>query len=639
MADRMHVFLSDWDLDLIHHGAHFRSYESLGAHYAEADGRAGTRFAVWAPNANRVSVIGDFNDWNPDRHPLQCRGDSGVWEGFAEAVGDGCRYKYRVVSERLGHCMDKADPYGFWSEAPPATASRVCDLGAYRWADSDWMAQRRANNGHSAPIAIYEVHLGSWMRVPEEGGRWLTYHELAVSLAEYALANGFTHVELMPVTEHPFGGSWGYQTTGYFAPTSRFGSPRDLMGFVDTLHQKGIGVILDWAPAHFPDDPHGLARFDGSCLYEHMDSRMGRHPHWGTSVFNLGRYEVANFLVSSALFWFDRFHVDGIRVDAVSSMLYRDYGRDEGEWVPNQYGGRENIEAIEFLRRLNEQVHAQFPDVMTIAEESTAWPLVSRPASVGGLGFDFKWNMGWMHDMLDYMSEDPVHRKYHHDKLTFSLLYAFSENYVLPLSHDEVVHEKGSLLEKMPGDDWQKFANLRLLYAYMYCHPGKKLVFMGSEIAQRDEWNHDRSIDWHLLGAGMHRGVQRLVADLNRLYRGKGALHSTDSEYHGFAWVDCADRDSSVVSFLRRGGDHGESLLVVCHFTPLVRDGYRLGVPSLGAWKEIINTDSTHYGGSNAGNSGRLEAEEQPYHGHPYSIRLTLPPLATVVLEPAPLNA
>ncbi len=635
MGDTAHVFLSDWDLDRLRHGAHFRSYESLGAHSAIAAGRPGTRFAVWAPNAARVSVVGDFNGWDDDRHPLWNRGPSGVWEGFVEGVGEGDLYKYSVASRDSGHTTERADPYAFWAEEPPRTASKVCDLTSYRWADDEWMERRGERNGRAAPVAIYEVHLGSWMRVPEEGNRWLTYAELAQRLAEYAAGNGFTHVELMPVTEHPFGGSWGYQTTGYFAPTSRYGSPREFMGFVDTLHQRGIGVILDWAPAHFPDDLHGLAQFDGTHLYEHADSRLGRHPHWETCVFNLGRYEVGNFLVSSALFWLDKFHIDGIRVDAVSSMLYRDYGRAEGHWIPNEYGGRENIEAIEFLRRLNEQVHAQFPDAVTIAEESTAWPLVSRPATVGGLGFDFKWNMGWMHDMLAYMREDPVHRRYHHDRLTFSLLYAFNENFILPFSHDEVVHMKGSLLERMPGDDWQKFANLRLLYAYMYCHPGKKLVFMGNEIAQRAEWNHESSIDWHLLSSDRHRGVQRLVSDLNQLYREKDSLHATDSEYGGFSWVDCADRDASVVSFLRAGAAPEQSLLVVCHFTPVVREGYRLGVPTLGVWRELVNTDSTHYGGSNVGNSGSLEAEEVPLHGHPYSIRLTLPPLATVVFEPA----
>ena len=628
------VFLSDWDLDRISQGAHSRSYESLGAHCAVLDGRVGVRFAVWAPNADRVSVIGDFNGWNPDRHPMRNRGDSGVWEGFVEGAGDGDLYKYKVETHGLGYYEEKADPYAFAAEVAPRTASKVCQLDSYQWGDEDWMASRAAKNSRAAPLAVYEVHLGSWMRVPEEHDRWLTYGELAERLSDYVCKMGFTHVELMPVTEHPFGGSWGYQTTGYFAPTSRFGSPRECMAFVDALHRRGIGVIVDWVPAHFPDDEHGLARFDGTHLYEHMDPQLGRHPDWGTLVFNFGRNEVANFLLASALFWLDKYHVDGIRVDAVSSMLYRDYGRNEGEWVPNQYGGKENIEAIELLRHVNAVIYAQFPDVMTIAEESTAWPLVSRPVSNGGLGFGFKWNMGWMHDTLEYLSHDSVYRKHHHDRLTFSMLYAFTENYVLPLSHDEVVHMKGSLLEKMPGDDWQKFANLRLLYGYMYVHPGKKLLFMGSEIGQRAEWNHDRSIDWHLLADDSHLGVQRLVGDLNRLYRQKEALHLTDAEDRGFSWIDCTDSDASVVSFLRTGRDPGQSLLVVCHFTPVVREEYRLGVPRLGVWKELLNTDSTYYGGSNIGNRGCVEAEEVPFHWQPYSIRLTLPPLATVVFEP-----
>ncbi len=628
------AFLSDWDLSRISEGAHSRSYESLGAHHAVREGQVGVRFAVWAPNADRVSVIGDFNGWDPDRNPLGNRGDSGIWEGFVEGASDNDLYKYGIHSHGCDHYAEKADPYAFAAEIPPRTASRVCQLDSYQWSDGEWMANRAARNGRAAPLAVYEVHLGSWMRVSEENDRWLTYEELAERLTEYVSRMGFTHVELLPVTEHPFGGSWGYQTTGYYAPTSRFGSPHEFMALVDAMHRHGIGVILDWVPGHFPEDQHGLALFDGTHLYEHMDPKLGRHPHWDTLIFNLGRHEVANFLLSSALFWLDKYHVDGIRVDAVSSMLYRDYGREEGQWVPNQYGGRENIEAIEFLRHVNEQIHAQFPDVITIAEESTAWPLVSRPASHGGLGFGFKWNMGWMHDTLEYMGHDAVHRKHHHDELTFSMLYAFSENYVLPLSHDEVVHMKGSLLEKMPGDAREKFANLRLLYGYMYSHPGKKLLFMGSEIGQRSEWNHDRSLDWQLLAEDSHCGVQRLVADLNRLYRKKEALHLTDSEDRGFRWIDCADRDASVVSFLRMGRDASHSLLVVCHFTPVVRENYRLGVPRLGAWKELLNTDSAYYGGSNAGNTGSVVAEEVPFHRHPYSIRLTLPPLAAVVFEP-----
>ena len=628
-------FLTEWDLDRLAGGNHYRSFESLGAHPAHTGEDVGTRFAVWAPNADAVSVIGDFNNWDRRRDPMARRGSSGVWEGFVGGIGDGALYKYSIVSERQAYAAEKADPYAFASEPAPRTASKVCDLDAHDWSDEAWMADRSTRNRHDAPVAIYEVHLGSWRRDPREGDRWLTYAELATQLADYVEEMGFTHVELLPVTEHPFGGSWGYQTTGYFAPTSRFGDPREFMALVDTLHQRGIGVVIDWAPAHFPDDPHGLARFDGTHLYEHMDPKSGRHPHWDTLIFNYGRTEVANFLVASAIFWCEKYHVDGIRVDAVASMLYRDYGKQDGEWIPNHYGGNENLEAIEFLRTLNEQVYGHFPDVMTIAEESTAWPQVSRPTSHGGLGFGFKWNMGWMHDTLAYMKLDPIYRKHHHNRLTFSMVYAFRENFLLPFSHDEVVHGKASLLEKMPGDDWQKFANLRLLYAYLYTHPGKKLIFMGSEFAQRAEWNHDCSLDWHLLEHGSHRGVQRLLADLNRLYREKAALHQTDLEDRGFSWVDCEDWESSVVSFLRLGSEPSESLLVVCNFTPVVREDYRLGVPRLGAWKELLNSDSEHYGGSNAGNHGVVEGEAVPFHRHANSIRLTLPPLAAIVLEPA----
>ena len=628
-------FLTDWDLGLLAGGSHYRSFESLGAHLAHSGEAAGTRFAVWAPNADAVSVIGDFNHWDRSRNPMVQRGDSGVWEGFVEGVGDGALYKYSIASEPHDYAAEKADPYAFASEPAPRTASKVCDLKTYEWSDAAWMAERAARNRHDAPVAIYEVHLGSWMRVPQEGDRWLTYTELAERLADYVEEMGFTHVELLPVTEHPFGGSWGYQTTGYFAPTSRFGDPREFMALVDTLHQRGIGVVVDWAPAHFPDDPHGLARFDGTHLYEHSDPKSGRHPHWDTLIFNYGRTEVANFLVASAIFWCEKYHVDGIRVDAVASMLYRDYGKQDGEWIPNHHGGNENLEAVRFLRTLNEQVYGHFPDVMTFAEESTAWPQVSRPTSHGGLGFGFKWNMGWMHDTLAYMKLDPIYRKHHHNRLTFSVVYAFRENFLLPFSHDEVVHGKASLLEKMPGEDWQKFASLRLLYAYLYTHPGKKLMFMGNEFAQRAEWNHDRSLDWHLLEHGSHRGVQRLVTDLNRLYREKAALHQTDLEDRGFSWVDCEDWEASVVSFLRLGGVAAESLLVVCNFTPVVREDYRLGVPRLGAWRELLNSDSEFYGGSNVGNHGVVEGEQVPFHGHACSVRLTLPPLSAVVFEPA----
>ena len=633
------VFLTEHDLARLRSGTHYRSYESLGAHSAVLAGDAGYRFAVWAPNADSVAVTGDFNGWSRDADPMRRAAGSGVWEAFVPQAREGQLYKYFLWTESGGRESERADPYAFAAEHSPRTASKICHLDSYHWRDGSWMAGRWERNRHDSPISIYEVHLGSWMRSPDGGGRWLTYAELARRLGEYVSEMGFTHVELMPVAEHPFGGSWGYQTTGYFAPTSRFGEPREFMAFVDALHQRGIGVILDWVPAHFPGDAHALAQFDGGHLYEYGDERLGRHPHWDTFVFDYARPEVANFLISSALFWLEKYHADGIRADAVASMLYRDYGRGDGQWIPNRKGGRENLEAVSFLQRLNEEVYRRFPDVLTVAEESTAWPRVSRATSQGGLGFGFKWNMGWMNDMLDYMGKDPVFRRHHHDKLTFSMTYAFSENFVLALSHDEVVHMKGSIVDKMPGDDWQKFANVRLLYAYMYAHPGKKLLFMGNEIAQRAEWNHDGSVDWHLLESGLHRGVKRLVADLNRLYRGKAALHRTDSDGKGFRWVGCDDRDASVVSFLRHGGAQGETLLVVCHFTPLTRDRYRLGVPTGGAWKELLNSDSEHYGGSNAGNRGRVEARPVPCHGHPFSVELTLPPLAVIVFEPAATDA
>ncbi len=629
------LFLTEHDLARLASGTHYRSYESLGAHPAVHRGEDGFRFAVWAPNADFVSVTGDFNCWSRDADPMRRAAGSGVWEAFVPQAREGQLYKYFLWTESAGLESERADPYAFAAEPSPRTASKICRLDSYSWGDGDWMVGRWKRNRHDSPISIYEVHLGSWMRSPDREGRWLTYTELAQRLGEYVSEMGFTHVELMPVAEHPFGGSWGYQTTGYFAPTSRFGEPRDFMAFVDALHRWGIGVILDWVPAHFPSDAHGLAQFDGGHLYEYGDERLARHPHWDTLVFDYARPEVANFLISSALFWFDKYHADGIRADAVASMLYRDYGRQDGQWIPNRDGGRENLEAVSFLQRLNDEVYSRFPDVLTAAEESTAWPRVSRATRQGGLGFGFKWNMGWMNDMLDYMGKDPVYRRHHHDKLTFSMMYAFSENFVLPLSHDEVVHMKGSIVDKMPGDDWQRFANVRLLYAYMYFHPGKKLLFMGNEIAQRAEWNHDASVDWHLLDCGPHRGVKRLVADLNRLYRGKAALHRTDSDGEGFRWVGCDDRDASVVSFLRHGRARGETLLVVCHFTPLTRNGYRLGVPTGGAWKELLNSDSEHYGGSNAGNRGRVEAGPVPSHGHPFSVELTLPPLAAIVFEPA----
>ena len=547
------LLLTDFDLHLLAEGNHYRSYEKLGAHLREVDGVRGVQFAVWAPNAIEVSVMGDFNGWHPGANRLSVHPQVGIWEGFVPGIGPGALYKYHIVSRYSEYTADKADPYGFAAEIRPNTASKVWDLGGYDWGDDAWMETRGRKQALDAPISVYEVHLGSWARVPEEGNRWLTYREMASKLADYTHHMGFTHVELLPVTEHPFDGSWGYQTVGYFAPTSRFGSPQDFMYLVDMLHQRGIGVILDWVPAHFPTDAHGLGYFDGTHLYEHADPRQGQHPDWGTFVFNFGRNEVRNFLISNALFWFDRYHVDGLRVDAVASLLYLDYGRREGGWIPNQYGGRENLEAVDFLRTLNAAAYGAYPGVMMMAEESTAWPMVSRPTYLGGLGFGYKWNMGWMHDMLDYMSKDPVYRAYHHNRLTFSLMYAFSENFVLPFSHDEVVHGKGSMIGKMPGDDWRRFANLRLLYGYMTGHPGKKLLFMGDEFGQWKEWNHDESLDWALLEYPLHSGLQRWVRDLNTFYRGHPALYQRDTEAGGFEWIDCNDSQRSIVSFRRRG--------------------------------------------------------------------------------------
>ena len=625
--------LSDFDLYLIAEGTHNRAYERMGAHIVERGGRSGVEFAVWAPNAELVSVIGDFNGWNPDTNPMRVRPEAGVWEAFVPDIGQGPRYKYRVRSRYGRFFADKADPYGFAAEVRPQTASRVWNLEDYKWNDHAWMTERVKRNALDAPQSVYEVHLGSWRRVPEEGNRWLTYRELAPLLADYVHDAGFTHVEFLPVSEHPFDGSWGYETTGYFAPTSRFGDPTDFMYLVDHLHQRGIGVILDWVPAHFPKDEAGLAYFDGTHLYEHADPRQGEYSDWDTFAFNYGRHEVRTFLVSNALFWLDKYHVDGLRVDAVASMLYLDYGRRQGEWIPNRYGGRENIEAIEFLRYMNQHVYASFPDAMTIAEESTAWPLVSRPTYLGGLGFGFKWNMGWMHDILEYASTDPVHRSYHHNRITFSLMYAFTENFVLPFSHDEVVYGKGSMIRKMPGDEWQKFANLRCLYGYMFGHPGKKLLFMGSEFGQWSEWNHDQSLEWHLLQYPFHSSLQRWVRDLNTLYRGEPALYELDYEPAGFEWVDCTDYQRSIVSFLRRGRQPAETLLFVCNFTPVPRPNYRVGAPEGGYWREILNSDAPLYGGSGQGNMGGLNAAPLPIHGRPFSLNMTLPPLGVVIFK------
>ncbi len=626
--------LSDFDLHLLGEGAHDRAYEKLGAHRMVLDGVAGTSFAVWAPNARRVSVVGDFNGWDGRRHPMRLHPGNGIWEIFIPGLREGALYKFEVLPKGGGPPTLKADPLAFAVEPPPRTASVVADL-AYAWGDGEWMVGRARRNALDAPIAIYEVHLGSWRRVPEDGDRFLTYRELAHALGAYVKDLGYTHVELLPVTEHPFYGSWGYQTLGYFVPTRRYGEPRDFMYFVDHLHQQGIGVILDWVPAHFPRDPHGLVYFDGTHLYEHEDPRLREHPDWGTRVYNYGRNEVGNFLIGSALFWLDRYHIDGLRLDAVASMLYLDYGRRGGEWIPNQFGGRENLEAIAFLKRLNETMYRAHPDVMTIAEESTAWPMVSRPTYLGGLGFGFKWNMGWMHDILMYLGKDPIHRKHHHNNLTFGVLYAWHENFVLPLSHDEVVHGKGSLHRKMPGADWQKFANLRAFYAFMYGHPGKKLLFMGGEFGQTDEWYHEVGLDWRLLEMGpYHRGLQRLVQDLNRLYRAQPALHQVDFEPAGFQWIDCNDWERSVVSFLRRARNPEDLLVFVCNFTPVVRHGYQIGVPRPGFYREILNTDAAVYGGSNVGNAGGAMAEGVPHHGHGHSLALTLPSLAVLVLRP-----
>ncbi len=624
--------LTDDDLYLFNEGSHFRLYDKFGARPAALGGAAGARFAVWAPGAERVTVMGEFNGWDKEAHPLRPRGRSGVWEGFVAGAVRGSAYKYHVVSRHKGYRVDKADPFAFRSQPPPRTASVVWDLD-YAWGDGAWMAGRRRRNALSAPVSVYEVHLGSWRRVPGEGNRFLTYRELAPLLAEYVRDAGFTHVEFLPVTEHPFYGSWGYQTTGYFAPTARHGAPQDFMFLVDYLHQNEIGVILDWVPAHFPTDEHGLIFFDGTHLYEHADPQQGRHKDWDTAVYNYGRHEVRSFLVSSALFWLDKYHADGLRVDAVASMLYLDYSRKPGEWVPNVHGGRENLEAITLLRRLNEEVYKSFPDVQVIAEESTSWPMVSRPTYVGGLGFGLKWDMGWMHDTLNYLARDPVHRKHHHDQLTFRMLYAFTENFMLPLSHDEVVHGKGSLLSKMPGDDWQKFANLRLLFGYVFAQPGKKLLFMGGEFGQRGEWDHDASLDWHLLDFAPHAGVRRLVGDLNRLYASEPALHEAELEPAGFQWIDGSDAQQSVLSFLRRGKTAPALVLVVCNFTPVVRYGYRVGVPRGGFWQEVINSDAHEYGGSGVGNRGGVEADGASWHGQPASLSLTLPPLAVVFLR------
>ena len=625
--------LTEFDLHLFNEGTLHRAYEKLGAHQREVDGQLGVHFAVWAPNADKVSVIGDFNGWNPASHPMRSLGVSGIWEIFVPNVGDGERYKYEIRSREGAH-LQKADPYGVFFESDASGAAIVWNLDRYTWRDKAWLDERTRSNGWlDRPLSVYELHLGSWKRVPERGGGPLTYREMAEQIVPYVKDLGYTHIELMPVLEHPFAGSWGYQVTGFFAPTSRFGPPEDFKAFVDECHVNGIAVILDWVPGHFPKDAHGLARFDGTALYEHEDPRQGEHRDWGTLIFNYGRHEVRAFLLSSALFWLEEYHIDGLRVDAVASMLYLDYSREDGDWLPNQYGGRENLEAMEFLRQLNVQTHAHYPGTITVAEESTAWPGVTRPVHLGGLGFTYKWNMGWMHDMLQYASKDPIYRRWSHNDLTFSLLYAFTENFVLPFSHDEVVHGKRAMLDKMPGDIWQKRATLRALYGYMYGHPGKKLMFMGCEFGQWREWGHVESLDWHLLQYAEHRGIQHWVRDLNRTLKEQPALHQVDFDHTGFEWIDCSDFEGSVVSFIRRAHHSSDFVLVAVNFTPVVRHDYVIGVPEAGRYVELLNSDGEIYGGGNLGNSGVIQSEPTPAHGRPHRLSLVLPPLACLILK------
>jgi 1,4-alpha-glucan branching enzyme len=628
--------LTEHDVWLFRQGRHYRLYEKLGAHPCTEQGVAGTRFAVWAPNAEYVAVIGAFNGWDRGANPLQPRNDgSGLWEGFVAGAAHGHGYKYHLASRVHGYRVDKADPFAFRAELPPGTSSVIWDA-AYDWRDAAWLERRGERNGLEAPMSIYEMHVGSWRRVASDGARSASYRELAHDLVEWLKQTGFTHVEFLPVMEHPFYGSWGYQSTGYFAASSRYGTPEDLMYLVDALHRAGIGVIVDWVPSHFPTDEHGLVYFDGTHLYEHEDPRRGYHPEWNSAIFNYGRHEVRSILISSALFWLDRFHADGLRVDAVASMLYLDYARGPGQWIPNQQGGRENLEAVQFLRELNEAVYCAHPDVQTIAEESTAWPMVSRPTSMGGLGFGLKWNMGWMHDTLKYFARDPLHRKWHHEELTFGIWYAWSENFVLALSHDEVVHLKNSLLGRMPGDDWQKFANLRLLYGWMWSHPGKKLLFMGGEFGVWREWNHDAELDWSLLERAPHRELLRWVSDLNRTYRAEPALHERDFTPDGFEWVVVEDRECGVVAFLRKGRSPDDTLLCVLNLTPMPRDNYRVGVPRAGRWQEVLNSDALVYGGSGRGNFGGVDAAPVPAQGRYHSLSLSLPPLAMVCLKTPP---
>ena len=630
---RSRQILTDYDLHLFNEGTHYRAWQKFGSHRTTVDGVSGVHFAVWAPNARRVSVIGDFNRWDGRTHVMTSLASSGVWEIFVPGLTEGACYKYEVLTPG-GHLLEKADPYAQRFEVPPNSASIIWTEGRYEWGDQEWLRDRPSFAGwHERPMSIYEVHLGSWRRIPEEGNRFLSYRELAETLVPYVREMGYTHIELMPVMEHPFSGSWGYQVIGFFAPTSRFGTPDDFRYFVDQCHRHGVGVILDWVPGHFPKDHHGLAYFDGTALYEHADPRQGEHKDWGTLIFNYGRNEVRTFLMSNALFWLEEFHVDGLRVDAVASMIYLDYSRQPGEWIPNQYGGRENLEAVSFLQQLNTETHGRMPGTITVAEESTAWPAVSRPTYVGGLGFTYKWNMGWMHDILEYAKEDPVHRRWHHGEITFSMLYAFTENFVLPFSHDEVVHGKRAMLDKMPGDLWQKHATLRALYGYMFGHPGKKLQFMGSEFGQWGEWNVESSLDWHLLDHPLHQGLRRWVQDLNHTYQREASLHQVDFEPAGFSWIDCNDNENSVVSMIRRARNPHDFTVMLTNFTPVPRPGYRIGVPEGGWYRELLNSDGEMYGGSNMGNGGGLLADDQPSHGFNHSLTVTVPPLGFVLLK------
>lgn len=625
--------LTDYDLYLFNQGTNYKVYEKMGAHIMEIDGIKGVYFSVWAPTARRVSVVGNFNQWDGRRYQMRSLGSSGVWDIFIPGLNSGEIYKYEIKTHR-GDVMVKADPYAFYAELKPKTASIAYDINNYSWGDHDWIKDRETANIYERPTAIYEVHMGSWKKIAEEGDRYLTYREYADQLVKYVKDMGYTHIELLPVCEHPYDGSWGYQITGYYAVTSRYGKPEDFMYFVDVCHQNGIGVLVDWVPAHFPKDAHGLARFDGTALYEHEHPKQGEHPDWGTLIFNYGRNEVKNFLIANAFFWFDKYHIDGLRVDAVASMLYLDYGKKDGEWISNKWGGKENVDAIEFMRHMNSIIYQNYPGIMMVAEESTSWAMVCKPPHVGGLGYGFKWNMGWMNDFLSYMSKDPVYRKYHHNNVTFSMFYAFSENFILVLSHDEVVHGKCSMLNKMPGDYWQKFANLRAAYGFMYGHPGKKLLFMGGEFGQFIEWDYQKSLDWHLLDYDMHKKMQDYVKDLNKLYKSEKSLWEIDFSHGGFEWIDCTDAEHGVISFVRKAKDWKDMLIVVCNFTPVVYEGYKIGVPLPGFYKEIMNSDAEIYGGSNQGNNGGVTAKEFPWQGRPYSLDLKIPPLSTLILKP-----